>query len=637
MAEEETHTGPAWQAWLQRLAWGGAIVAMALLVLHDRLPLVLLNHDVGHADEAAYALQARGLALAGSSKVPYVSVFFRRYDPVIWRHDDHWPPMLGWVLAPFFRWGGVDAARGRAVCVGLGAVLLPLSTALLALAATRRRWLAGVAAALMLADTLVFGESLRILSDVLMTACVAGFAAAVLAGRRHSRWYWAAGACAACATLAKGSQVMLLGMLPLGALLVGGHREWRKPRVWGGVAVGLALLLPWWTTMYLEYGNPFHSTQNSVSAFYGIGGGWDESFYRIHWDARPPSLADRFDDMDRWEQATRRNGETFLRSVLLGEEARRKDWDSLGRFGDWVREVLLEDRRKMQYIGRPPPPLPRPWRTVLHGIALAWGTAMLLLRPFVRLFDPAYRRQRKPTSRKRAVPRDRPVWELGAGAFLAVLLVAEAGFVILLWSAEQPRFAMGLLPLLTVLGLGAAAAVVRPAEWAAGKLSDAVREGLRRTVVESRWHGWPEGTLPAVGSALLAVAFCAGAVRLHRPLLEWQLARTGVTGFEEDYYPTYHAVAHALAKAGIGEDAVVMTRNPWELLFYAPVGMRAVGLPYAVPEDLFQVARHYGVTHIILDANRPGLRGFLADHWGRFRQVAASPYPVYALPNADGQ
>lgn len=596
--------------WTPRAAWAIAVGTMVVLAWRDRLPLVRNNHDVGHADEAAYALQARGLALHGSSRVPYVSVFFRRYDPPIWRHDDHWPPLLGWVMAPFFRWQGIDAAVGRSVCVGIGALLLPLAAAALAALACRRGWAAWLAAAAVLADTLVFQESTRMLSDALMTALLLGFAAAVVAGCRRTRWFWLAGACAAGATLAKGSQILLLGLLPAGAVLVGGWRVLRERRLWGGVAIGVALLVPWWITVAREYGSPLHSTQNHVSAYYGLGGGWDESFYRVHWDQPPPTLRDRFADLSVWKAASRRNAEVFLRSALLGEEATSADWAALGAFGRWVRRTLLCDEPVWQAEGRATRALARPWRTVWHVVALVWGFGALALWPVIRVI--------------RRVG-------AGTGAFLGLVVLQQALFVILLWSADQIRFTLVLTPLLAVLGLHAVVASCEAVAW--GLRSVAKRIGqrfggvssLRKVATHWLWLGRTGLSVAAAGVAVVV------AVRGHRPLFDWQLGRTDVRAPETPYYPRYHAVAQSLAEAGVGTNAVVMTRNPWELLFYAPDGMRGVGLPYAAPEELLAVARHYGVTHFVYDCERPGLRRFVRNRSEAFRPVAWQPFTVYAI------
>lgn len=616
---------------LPRAAWVAATIAMAVLACRDRLPLVRHNHDVGHADEAAYALQARGLVWHGSTRVPYVSTFFRRYDPGIWRHDDHWPAPLGWVMAPAFAVWGVDAAVGRAVCVALGALLLPLATAGL-VAACRRRMdvAAALAAGLVLADTLIFQESLRMLADILMTSLLVAFAAAVVAAQRRPRWYWAAGACAAWATLTKGSQLILLGFLPAGAVLLGGWPALRNRKLWGGLAVAVALLLPHWVTFWREYGSPFHSTQNHVSAFYGLSGDWDESFYAVHWDGEPPTLRDRFADLDLWERVTRRNTEVFLRSALLGEEASRADWAALGGFGRWVQRALLD--RPAAYGGmRPGTKLPRPWRTALHATALVAGLGLLAAMVVLRLAGPPIRwlarrvrrRARDPAAfppRERVDPAPQPPagFALRAAAFVAVLALAQTAFMCLLWSAEQVRFTLVLTPLLASL---AAVALATPLDLA---------RGLVRRWTAERW-GRRLARAGAVLSATAAAMVAAAAFRWHGDLLTWQRERTEAFVPETAHHPVYHRVAEALAATGVGADAVVMTRNPWELLFYAPDGMRGVGLPYAPPERIFEVARFYGVTHFLFDCNRPGLHRFVMLRRDAFRLVARTPFPLYAI------
>mgnify|MGYP001293422332 CR=1 FL=1 len=94
-------------------------------------------------------------------------------------------------------------------------------------------------------------------------------------------------------------------------------------------------------------------------------------------------------------------------------------------------------------------------------------------------------------------------------------------------------------------------------------------------------------------------------------------------------------MALGLQKAGIDGNAVIMTRNPWELLFYMPGTIRGVGLPYATPEVIFAVAKYYGVTHFINDCRRPGLDTFLKKgHPGLSRISVEGPFPVYKFDAA---
>jgi hypothetical protein len=67
-----------WPSPLAQLLLFATVLYMGWLAFSMRLPLVQHNHDIGHADSAAYSLQARGLALNGSLKAPYISLFFHR-------------------------------------------------------------------------------------------------------------------------------------------------------------------------------------------------------------------------------------------------------------------------------------------------------------------------------------------------------------------------------------------------------------------------------------------------------------------------------------------------------------------------------------------------------------------------------
>jgi hypothetical protein len=57
-------------------------------------------------------------------------------------------------------------------------------------------------------------------------------------------------------------------------------------------------------------------------------------------------------------------------------------------------------------------------------------------------------------------------------------------------------------------------------------------------------------------------------------------------------------------------NSVTMTRNPWELHFYSQE--KAVQIPLAPLARIREVARFYGVTHLIAEANRPTLAPLLS-------------------------
>ncbi len=179
---------------------------------------------IGHSDEAAYALMGKSLSEGRGIYVNYVSMFFDKYPQTITRREDHWPPFMGAAIAVFFHFMGVHAWVARLPPILFGSIGIPLMTALLVYALCRR-WYAGLVAALVImANADIYTQSVRTLSDGAAAMLVAGFCACiVLAGRRP--WFHIfAGAFAAAAYYAKGSEMILLALYPLLAVLTCGIR-----------------------------------------------------------------------------------------------------------------------------------------------------------------------------------------------------------------------------------------------------------------------------------------------------------------------------------------------------------------------------------------------------------------------------
>lgn len=550
--------------------------------------MVQHDHDIGHADSAAYALQGRSLAWHGSLTVPYVSTFFHLYPRSIERLDDHWPPFLAFLLGPAFRIWGVSAVVAHAVCMGIGAVALPLAAAVLATLCCHRIWAGLAAGLLMLVDPFLLANSLIVLGDVSLAALLLLFAAAVVAGRQRPAWLLAAGGIAAAATYAKGSSLMLPVLLPVLAVAACGWGALRRPALYGGLLVYVLLMAPWWAAMWRAHGNPLHSTQNHVSAFYGMGRGWEEGFYRIHWGRDLPGAHDRLAQKDAWRKAARRNVRVFLHRALKPEA------------GHGMRR--------------------RPLLAWLHGFAIGWGLLALVLTAGLRIRSSC--RRRPPT----AEPAPSAVVEgWFAGSVPALLVLAHAGFVIVLWSAEQPRMTLPVMPLLTVLGL---LAVQNTVSMAAAAASGLGRHLMRR---HPRAAPRPDrlGRWRPVSAMLLAAAVAGAGLAWHG---RWHAqTAAGIDFPAADRYPRYHSLALALQHAGLPSDAVIMARNPWELLFYLPDGIKGVGLPNATPDAIFAVARYYGVTHFVHDCERPGLRDFLRVPQPGLRLMLRRPMRVYAI------
>lgn len=206
---------------------------------------------IGHADEAAYVTMGRSLAQGRGLSVDYVSWFFIPYSPEITRREDHWPPFMGFAIAPFFHFFGDEPWVSKIAPILIGSLGLPLAAAGLGLALSRRGYVALAAGLLMLANTMIFTESLKTLSDIATAALLAAFCAAII-GARYCKWlHLLAGAFLALTYFSKGSQIVLLGLYPLMVLLIEDEREEIYPHIFAALAVAWAYYLREWPAWVL--------------------------------------------------------------------------------------------------------------------------------------------------------------------------------------------------------------------------------------------------------------------------------------------------------------------------------------------------------------------------------------------------
>jgi len=205
----------------------------------------------------------------------------------------------------------------------------------------------------------------------------------------------------------------------------------------------------------------------------------------------------------------------------------------------------------------------------------------------------------------------------GIAAFLGLLALSESLFFCLLWSGEQLRFTIFLVPLLSVLAL-----LLPLTLWSL--VAERIFERFDRLAEYGRLGG-------QVITVLVALAAMASAWRWHGNLSAWQGTRAGLKGYDQPFYPNYYRVAQAMREVGVGADAIVMCRNPWELLFYTPEGTRGVGLPNDKAEEIFKIARYYGVTHFLVDRGRPGLEPFLRRNKDAASLLMTRPYRLYEI------
>lgn len=596
---------------LARLLWkyrGGLIVVCTLLALS--LPLVFKKIATvrptrfpGHADEAAYALTGKSLAAGRGFQINFVSHHFIKYPPEITRRDDHWPPFLPMCMAPCFKILGTEVWVGRLPGIIFGTVGLPLAAAALGFAYSRRTYVALGAGALMFTSVPLYTESLKMLCDVPLAMLYAFFAAALLTAARRPRMHIVAGVLLGAAYYAKGSALVLLPLYPLLAVLVAGPRVLLRRWVWLGPATALLLISPWLIANWRTYGHPLHTTQNFVSGYIGMVD-WEVGTYTLYWDRQPPQTSDRWQPQkypQAYADVVTYNLENIGRALLLGPESTRLDWWALGEWATNPGRALdptLHRKVTPRRTGMLRYPLSI-WDLNDVPSALVGCTAALYVKAFLLVLLPAaavlwlYRRL-VPTPEG---TQTQPWFPVGSTLALLVIYGIQAAFLIYLWNYER-RFCLLFVPVVAVLALtGVSLALELPLCW------------CRQWV--ARWH-W-------VATLVLAVLI-GGYVYHYRP--QFSAART------RSSWRNYPHVAYAGDTVAMGDylrqnlpQAVVMARNPWELLYHAAPTNKAVTPPWGTAEEIFRVARYYGCTHYYADGDRPAMARYLGGYHPALQRV----------------
>lgn len=613
------------------------VVIMAIPFLRARLEAVENNYDIGHADPAAYAMQAHRLATGRGLKIPYVSNFYHCYDSALMRREDHWFPGPSFIMAPMFVLYGRDASRARAAMVFTGTVLLPLAAAWLAAAATGRIWPALLTAGLVLCSSSLAGQSTRISGDPAQAALFFTYLAALLNSRKHPAWLIAAGLSGGMAYYMKGSQLILLLMLPFLAVMLHGFKILRSRWLASGIAAYLALTGPWWIANAVEYGKPLHSTQNYVTSFFGLSGkiwdNWDRNFYGVHWGEDLPELSDRFRDQAALVFSMKRNTEVFLRNLLLGPDAKANQWHLLGQSGINIYQSLRNRappghgrKKDKQQDDLPLFNHPREWPawqfSLLQISGLLWG--LLALPLFAALLAAKFLLRNKLPQRSRL--RQTAAKLLFHTSNTTVILAAtsaQAIFIIVFWYAFD-RFTLQVIVPAIVLGCSFLCA--------AGSLT-----GLLHGLIPVRFSLIHDNYRLLINTLLQTAAGCSLCVLIivvwpsfSEDIVEHQKKSAGLRVRAKPHYPRYHKIAAALTPL-VPEDAVIMSRNPWELLFYGPDSWNAVGMPYAEPHVIFSIAHYYGVTHFMWDKKRPGLKRYMESAPEALEQIMKSPAKLYLI------
>jgi hypothetical protein len=372
---------------------------------------------------------------------------------------------------------------------------------------------------------------------------------------------------------AKGSQVMLFALWPFLAALREGPRVFARRTWWIGVAVGLLGIAPFCWSKWREYGHPLHSTQNYVSGYIGLLP-WEIGTYTPYWGEGLPRVSDRW---TRYRAAWKRE---------VSENV-----DALTRFA---------------FFRRPHKRGPEPWQAPLGTAAIAFAAFAVGVAPLAALWRWGCRRrgyEETPRARALALPGT-------ARALLALALLGAAqwAFVVYLWEGYE-RLAYPLLAIVIAVGCAGLA-------WAA-----------EVPLLLALPRAWPRWRWVAV--ALVACA-TVGWGLAHRT--EFQRRHTAsVTRAGHPYrdQPFYPQLGEWLTANLPG--AVVMTRNPWELLFACGPGIKAVNIPLAEPGRVLAIARYYGVTHYLSDGRRPAMVRLLGGRHPSFVRVPGAPAELYEI------
>lgn len=640
-----------------------AIVAAVLVVLAfgcvsaaARFDAIALDRTIGRSDTAAYAEMGRNLAEGRGLLVRYVSTFYYPYDRAIDRLDDHWPPLMGVLIAPFFATLGVSAFNAKIPAVLMGALGLPLAATWLGIAVSRRAWVGAAAGLLMIVNRQLLLESLTTLVDVTLAALLTAFCAAMIGARSRPRLYLVAAVLGVLAYYAKLSEVILVGLFPVVALLTAGPRVLRRRWMYAGWAALVAGILPWQIANAWVYGSPLHSIQNHVSGFIALDV-WESAHYQPYWGRDLPHTSDRWTKhAERYWPLTRRQREEVARLVMLGSATGQADWYRLGPLGVGAfallrgEDVAPSPQRTEPDTALMKPPVDRSldleasrktaaaWRTLWARTSReAWTALAGGWRALLDFAVAEHRTTMLPNllgtlyalavlagvplraawrGRLRETMRDWPrIWGIVAAL---VLLGVVHGVLLVYFFSVGARFTFTALPVMAVLGLTGGAGLLRRLARPASALVAGATPRWR----DARAHA---GGVVAIATAASLVAF---AILRAPELIAWQQASTGVAR-------GLRASPAEMLGGWIGRnlppDAVIMARQPWELRFHVPSGVKTVAMPSTDDARIaLGIAHHYRVTHVAPDPARPALGAYLDARGPGVSRVAA-PLPLYAI------
>ncbi len=514
----------------------------------------------------------------------------------------------------------------------------------------------------------IYEQSLRTLSDVSTAMLIAGFAGSILLAQRWRWMFVLAGVFAGLGYYSKGSEILLLGLFPVMAVLACGWRSLKSGWFYGGFLTAVLVMAPFWYSNYRLFGNPLHSTQNYVSGYFSLGD-WESETYRPYWGIHPPKTSDRWTKYKSvyWRSSSEQMetlGLTALTGVLNGPNV----WGDFGGWGYWARDFLdgewarvngpfwlahmfgwegrldpakasaanLKNRREYLQKGWDKPmkavkewQYPA-WELAAAGAALLCGWVLLTLPWAVFVWVHRWMGRRSGRASVRPLSaKDNPKRRLLIGPVAAVCLLFAVQFVFLsyFW-AIRSRFVFTFLPLLAALGVTGFAHF---AELPLQGVFAGMRAVMGRMKAKGKWVAVMDAVGP-YGHVVLTIVFAAGLMVYAHPL-QAQYARWLDTNMNRGGYPFEDELLYATMGKWVNKNvpnAVIMSHDPWELTFYTP---NSKGTTFPNPDDdgqegarqIFAIARYYGVTHIWMDIQRQPLLPYMEGRIPGFKRMKGAP------------
>jgi hypothetical protein len=179
---------------------------------------------------------------------------------------------------------------------------------------------------------------------------------------------------------------------------------------------------------------------------------------------------------------------------------------------------------------------------------------------------------------------------------LTILILVHAVLLVYFWRV-QPRFAFVLIPMITAIGCtGIGRTLDCIVTFAAAVFSRIVKPAWAKGLI-THWQ--------VAATMIVAAIFLARVGEMKADFVDEHAP------YEMNRYPYvddlhYPRIGAALKARPELANAVIMCRNPWELLYHAAETQKGVATPYGSAEEVCAVARYYRATHLLWD---PGLSG----------------------------